>query len=63
MELYKKLYHPEPDFSRSSTMVSKSRKKIEFEKEIFVSHITVYLFENAIKLLDLISSLKAKSET
>ncbi len=34
MELYKKLYHPESDFSRSSTMVSKSRKKIEFEKEM-----------------------------
>ena len=27
-------YHPEPDFSRSSTIVSKSRKKIEFEKEM-----------------------------
>ena len=27
-------YHPEPDFTRCSTIVSKNRKKIEFEKKI-----------------------------
>ena len=27
-------YHPEPDFSKNSTLVYKSRRKIEFEKEM-----------------------------